>query len=155
MRVVVDTNVLISAALAIRDERSNSPNWTLVQRIVEGSLISITSARLLYELRAKLETPKFGLSVEFSSAFVELTSRNCEMVPVRGLDMGCRDRDDNALIETAYDGRVAAPITRDRDLKDDRVRYGLEKRACLVLTAEEFLRRFPEFSALVSGRLAA
>lgn len=71
--------------------------------------------------------------------FVELLADAVEKLSIRGLAMGCRDEPDDMFIETAYNGRVDALVTRDHDLQDAKTRYGLSKRKCRVLNVSELL----------------
>lgn len=148
LTIVADTNIFVSAALAIHSNRLDSPTAELFTRIANGDVIAVASQQTLYELADKLTEPRFGLPGSFILDFVTLVSEFVELVAIRGLDMGCRDERDNMFIETAFNGRVDALITRDPDLQDARTRYDLAKRECQVLNVSEVLTmlRKPESS---------
>jgi len=144
LKIVVDSNVMISAALAIHSGRTESPSARLFSLIAGGDVAAVASTQMLYELAEKLEEPRFALSSAFILDFVELYANALEIVAIRGLDMGCRDDDDDKFIETAVNGRVDALVTRDRDLTETRIRYDLAKRRCEVLAVSEVLTAFEE-----------
>ncbi len=137
--IVVDSNVFISAALSIHSKRLDSPSAAVFFKVVRGGVIAVASPQTLYELAGKLSNPKFQLPSAFVIDFVDLLASAVEMVSIRGLAMGCRDERDDMFIETAYNGRADALVTRDPDLQDAQTRYGLAKRNCRVLNVSEFL----------------
>jgi len=151
---VADTNILVSAALAIHADRSDSPSAELFRRIANGDVVAVASQQTLYELADKLTETRFCLPTSFVLGFVTLISELVELVVIRGLDMGCRDERDNMFIETAFNGRVDALITRDRDLQDAVTRYGLAKRKCQVLDVSELLAALREAEVREGGGAA-
>ena len=145
-RIVVDSNVFVSAALAIHSKKLESPSAAVFFKVVRKDVVAVASSQMLYELAGKLSLPSFGLSAAFVIDYVELLADAVEMVSIRGLDMGCRDEKDNMFIETAYNGRVDVLVTRDLDLQDAQTRYDLAKRKCKVLNVSEFLAVLPEIA---------
>ncbi len=143
-KIVVDTNVMLSAALAIRAGLLDSPTFVLFSKIVTREIIAVASPQMLYELARKLEDPKFEFPASFILEFTRLVTNAVDLVAIRGLNMGCRDKADDMFIETAYNGRVDALVTRDRDLQDAKVRYGLAKRGCEVIGVMEALAGLQE-----------
>lgn len=124
-RIVVDSNMFVSAALAIHSKKLESPSAAVFFKVVRKDVVAVASSQMLYELAGKLSLPSFGLSAAFVIDYVELLADAVEMVSIRGLDMGCRDEKDNMFIETAYNGRVDVLVTRDLDLQDAQTRYDL------------------------------
>ena len=145
-KIVVDSNVFVSAALAIYSKKLDSPSAAVFFKVVQKDVIAVASSQMLYELAGKLSLPRFGLSAAFVIDYVKLMADSVEMVSIRGLDMGCRDEKDNIFIETAYNGRVDVLVTRDRDLQDTQTRYDLAKRKCQVLNVSEFLAALRKIS---------
>ena len=139
LKIVLDTNVMISAALALKFHRHDSPSRVLFTTIFEEGMQAIASQRMLYELADRLTLPKLGLDPQFVLAFFELYVSVVDIVDIRGLDMGCRDDDDDMFIEAAVNGRVDVLVTRDRDLGAALVRYDLAKRGCKVVDVSECL----------------
>lgn len=142
LKIVVDSNVMISAALAIHSANLESPSARLFSLVAGGDLAAVACTQMLYELAEKLEEPRFALAPGFILGFVELYAHALEIVAIRGLDMGCRDDDDDKFIETAVNARADALVTRDRDLSDARIRYDLAKRRCDVLDVSDVLTAF-------------
>jgi putative PIN family toxin of toxin-antitoxin system len=96
---------------------------------------------VLYEIAEKLQTPRLGLPIDFTIDFVDIVATISEFVVTRGLDMGCRDDDDDWLVETAVNGRAYALVTRDKDLLDDaRIVRDLKKRGCALMTVDDFAK---------------
>lgn len=146
-KIVVDSNVFVSAALAISGKRLDSPSAVVFFKVVQRDVVAVASPQMLYELAGKLSEPRFELSAAFVIDFINLLADAVEMVAIRGLDMGCRDERDNMFIETAYNGRVDALVTRDRDLQDAQTRYDLAKRKCQILNVTELLAYLREEQA--------
>ena len=140
VRVVVDTNVFISAALAIKYRRFNSASFRLFDMLFTAKgAESVVSDATLYELADKLQERRFGLSAPFIIDFIKLIADASTVVPIRGLSYPCRDPKDSKFIETAVNGRVDFLVTHDRDLADPAASRELEKRGCSVITAGAFL----------------
>jgi putative PIN family toxin of toxin-antitoxin system len=140
VRIVVDTNVFISAALAIKHRRFDSPSFRIFEVLFhEKGAESVVSAPTLYELADKLRERRFDLSAPFIVDFVELVGEASTVVPIRGLAYPCRDPNDCKFIETAVNGRVDFLVTHDRDLADPVASRELAKRGCAVVTATQFL----------------
>ncbi len=94
---------------------------------------------VLYEIAEKLQTPRLKLPIDFAIDFVDVIAALSEFVPIRGLDMGCRDEDDDRLVETAINGRATVFVTRDKDILDDtHIVAELERRGCTVMDVDSF-----------------
>jgi predicted nucleic acid-binding protein len=61
------------------------------------------------------------------------------IVALAGVGYGCRDPDDNALIETAIRGGAQYLVTGDRDLIDANVAAPLNAHGVLLITARAFV----------------
>jgi putative PIN family toxin of toxin-antitoxin system len=114
-RVVVDTNVWISAAL--------SPSGTPAQvvRRVLANAIPVLSEPTFAELEHRLWLPKFDryLSMEVRHAILHDLSAAAhwaEIPPDIGLRKHCRDADDDKFIHAALAANAAWLVTGDRDL---------------------------------------
>lgn len=112
-RVVVDTNVLIGAAL-----RPQSPPRAAIEviRIKLGALLF--AKETFDELRTRLERPKFNRYVSLRSRelFLAQLDSVTEWVSITGRRLGCRDPDDDKILETALAGAADCIITGDHDL---------------------------------------
>ncbi len=128
MRVVLDTNVLVSAVLF------GGPRDLLVSAI-RGELAIVTSPVLLDELEGLLRR-KFGFggsAARATRAEFELLAQIVEPTEVPDI---CRDPDDNEVLAAATTGEAEAIVTGDEDLLALRS-FG----DVAILTPAEFGRR--------------
>lgn len=112
-RVVLDTNVLISAVL-----QPKGPPRAAVDAVRTAGGVLLFSEQTFDELRTRLERPKFDkyVSREGRALFLVQLDAVSEWVAITGAKMGCRDLDDDKLLETAIMGEADCLITGDRDL---------------------------------------
>jgi putative PIN family toxin of toxin-antitoxin system len=164
MKVVIDTGVLVSAALAV-----SAGQVSLSRELVEDALAGercelVTSEPMLREFADVLSRPRIGLDAGFAVAFVERVASAATIVAIRGLAMGCRDPRDDKVLETALNANVDFIVARDRDLFEPRARYSIEKigigirdRPIRVVGVRAFVEAMngPDFSALVAAALVA
>lgn len=125
---VLDTNVIVSAALAI-ERRAESAPRVLVEEELFGkqSFRSMTSDLLLYELSDALSRQQRVLSPRSIRRFVERIARESTIVPIYNVPMGGRDRKDDKVIETALNANADVIVSGDRDLYEPRAVYGIAK----------------------------
>jgi putative PIN family toxin of toxin-antitoxin system len=111
-RVVLDTNLLISAALVAQGKPRRVLTWARTNAPL------IASLPLLKEIRTRLERPKFRkyLSAEDAESFVLDFAAVCEKPALSGSIRVCRDPDDDMVLETAVAGRADCIVTGDQDL---------------------------------------
>jgi uncharacterized protein len=117
MRVVLDTNVLLSGLLWY-----GAPH-TLIERVREGTLILVSSPALLAELSEVIARPQFATILARSN-----TSRERSLAELRALaevltppplaEPVCRDPDDDAVLALALAARADLIVSGDRDLLD-------------------------------------
>ncbi len=112
-RVVADTNVLISAVL-----RPQGPPRAAIDAIRLENGVLLFSEGTLMELRTRILRRKFDRYVgrDVRIAWVAQLEAVSEWIPVFGERLGCRDPDDDKLLETALMGDAGCLITGDRDL---------------------------------------
>ena len=112
---LLDTNVLISAALR-RDGRSRA----VVEAVREGRGALLFSDETFDELRSRFHRPKFDryVSREGRAIYLAQLEAVSEWVSIAGAKLGCRDPDDDKLLETALMGAADCLVTGDRDLLD-------------------------------------
>ena len=134
-RVVLDTNIVVSAALP------GSRLRLLVKAWQHGRLRLLISADIFEEYLRVFTYPKFQLSLEDIrrllehevlpyAEFVKVTSR---------VEVIRDDLSDNAFLACALDGRADAIVSGDRHLLELRSFKGIP-----ILTGRQFLDRLPK-----------
>src|SRR4051794_11137268 len=96
MIVIVDTNVLISAAI-----RDRVPQQVIEYIVAHGEVIWVASREILAEYRDVLGRPKFGLSEETRRAWLELLDEAVVVVEVAAEVDFPRDRKDAKFLACA------------------------------------------------------
>jgi hypothetical protein len=112
-RVVVDTNVLISAALL-----STSTPTKLLDALKESRAILLFSTETQKELQTRIMKKKFDQYVSLAKRqrFLAQLDAVTEYIPIVNRPMGCRDKDDDKFLETAVIGKADCLVTGDNDL---------------------------------------
>jgi len=109
VRVVIDTNVLISAIF-----------WTgkpkqILNKVRRGEITFLTSEVILEELKKvlkKVDKP-FKLSEEEADRVVTAMRELAVMVSVGSQVSACQDENDNRVLECAIDGNADCIVTGD------------------------------------------
>lgn len=111
MRIVLDTNILIAAAL------KGGFSEEILELALKGDLIElICSEAILGELQNKL-TSKFKWREIAARSFANQISQTCEIVEIKEkLNIITRDPDDNKILECAVAGKVDLIVSADQDL---------------------------------------
>lgn len=112
-RIVLDTNVLISAAL-----QSTGPPRAVVDAMRASVGILLFSDETFDELRTRLYRQKFDkyISREGRSVYLAQLQAVSEWLSIVGARLGCRDPNDDKLLETALMGEAGCIVTGDQDL---------------------------------------
>ncbi len=112
LRLVVDTTVIVSAALLPR----SVPRRAFDAALARGRLL--VSEATVTELDEVLRRPKFDRYVSEAARLDLLAAvvREAEVVPVTTVVTDCRDPKDNKFLELAIDGRASHLVTGDADL---------------------------------------
>ena len=107
------TNVLISAAL-----RPDGPPRAVVDAVHEARGVLLFSDETFDELRSRFHRPKFDRYVgrQVRAEYLAQLEAVSEWVSIVGAKLGCRDPDDDKLLETALMGAADCLVTGDRDL---------------------------------------
>ena len=133
IRVVLDTNVLISGLL-FKGKLSR-----IVKLWQKGKIVPIISKETFEELRTVLEYPKFSLShAEIKSLIEHEILPYFEVVNVsKHVKGACRDPGDDKFISCAISANADGIVTGDKDLSD------LKKyRAVRIIHASDFIKMF-------------
>ena len=111
MRLVVDTNVFVSAAL----KQSSWPAHTIRWVSQYGGLLKSTATE--QELLTVLQRPRFADKLPpWFLAEVRRILDAAEPIPIVELIALCRDREDDKFLELAVNGRADLIISGDADL---------------------------------------
>ena len=111
VKCVVDTNVLISAAL------TKGAPFRIVEHLIKNNAL-IFSKETISELSSRITKPKFDkyVSAEDHEAYVNNLILSADLVIIDNLIQGCRYRDDDKFLETAVKGDAQFIISGDQDL---------------------------------------
>lgn len=139
VRAVIDTNIWVSAIL--------NPHGfpARIRKYFEhGTFQVIVSESILEEIADVLNRPrikvKYGIRDSDIHELLILIEERSEHVILLGNVNICRDKDDNAIIETAITGMAEYLVTRDDDIKFDReVVSFLAKHSISVISISKFL----------------
>lgn len=132
MRVVIDTNVLVSGLLS----PYGSPG-RIVNMMVSGELEVCYDARIITEYREVLFRPKFSFERGYVVSIIEYMEYFGVPVSAKPLSKRLRDPDDEPFLEVAIAGSAEALITGNS------AHYSLHgKRVTRILTPRQFLNRY-------------
>ncbi len=133
-RLVVDTNVLISAVLS-----SAGTPATLLDQLQIAKTALVFSEPTMAELATRLLRKKFDRYVDrdIRMRFLAEIDAVAEFIGITGAPMGCRDRSDDIFLETALTADCRLIISGDQHL------LTLDPwRDIRILSPEEALRTF-------------
>lgn len=130
MRVVVDSNVIVSAMLS-----PHAPPAQVIRLLLQGEAVPLHDARILAEYRDVLWRPKFDFDPEDIRAVLSGIDRTGETVFARPLSLTLPDPDDLPFLEVAAAANADALVTGNT--RHYRPVTGTHEVA--VLTPREFL----------------
>ena len=128
VKCVVDTNVLISAAL------SKDAPFRILEHLIKNNAL-IFSKETISELSSRIIQPKFDkyVSAEDREAYVNNLILSADLVIIDNLIQGCRDRDDDKFLETAVKSNAHFIISGDQDILTMHRFEGID-----IVTVQEF-----------------
>ena len=133
MKVIIDTNVLLSAAL-----RDRVPEQVVLFIATNDEWTWLVTPDIWQEYVEVLKRPKFGFAADTIRQWVELLdSRTVEIGNPPVLSEFARDPKDAPFLAAAIFGGAAFLITGDRDLLDARATLSIR-----VVTPAEFAEEF-------------
>jgi putative PIN family toxin of toxin-antitoxin system len=110
MRIVLDTNVLVSAILG-------GATSEILAHWKQGSFDLVVTADILDEYLAELQRPKFNLPVEVIEDIAAYLYRNAIfVVPQEPISVVEADPKDNRFLEAAIAGEANVVVSGDRHL---------------------------------------
>lgn len=139
MRIVADTNVLVSAALG---RSPQAPSVLILEAVLDGRIEIVLSPALLAEIAEVLLRPRVARYVSSSDAerfLAGLASLGRIVADVPDPPSVCRDADDDYLLALARTVGADALVTGD----DDLLALDHGSAGVLVVTPRELLHRIP------------
>ena len=130
MKVVLDINILISAAIA-----KGKPRRLLIKGINKEFDI-VASKQLLNELKEVISRPKFKLSMTEADKFVSTVKRTVKLVEINSnFKVVEEDPADDSILNVAYDSKADYIVSGDSHL------LSLKKfKEIKIVTADEMLK---------------
>ena len=129
-KVVVDTNVFVSAALL------NGKSTVLMEKWKEGKFILLFSPDIFDEYFEIIARPKFNQEEKDIRDFAELlTERGIAVEPQMRLNIVKEDPDDNRFLECAVAGEADFIVSGDSNLLNLREYKGIK-----ILKIVQFLK---------------
>ena len=108
MRIVLDTNVLISALLFGGNPRE------ILDRVIRGEIVLCLSESITSELAKVLQRPKFGFSPTIVNQIVTELSAISELVlPTEMIQEIRADETDNRVLECAFEASAEYIVSGD------------------------------------------
>ena len=130
MRIVLDTNVLISALLFGGNPR------TILDQVLRGEVVLCLSESILSELATVLQRPKFGFShVIVNQIITELSAVSEFVLPTNKIQEIEADEADNRVLECAAEASVDYIVSGDVHLLEKK-KYG----SIQIVNPQQFLR---------------
>jgi len=130
-RIVIDTNVLVSAALS----KHSTPRKVLSTVLERHSLL--VSEETLAELEEVFNRPKLNRysRIEDRINLLRALINKAIIVPINSHIIDCPDPKDNKFLELAVDGKGTYIVSGDGDLLDMNPYMGIR-----IISAAEFMR---------------
>jgi putative PIN family toxin of toxin-antitoxin system len=140
MRVVLDTNILIRA-----NPKGRGPARELLQKIISGDHVLITSDFLLQEVARVLAYPRIEERWRLHSREVEqylqvLASLSELVKPHPGISIVSKDIDDDPIVYTAVTGKADVLCTLDAHFYEDSVKSFCAQKSIAIMDDAELLR---------------
>ena len=132
IRVVLDTNVLVSAILT-----SGGPSHRVMELVLRGDLQLCVDSRIEEEYREVLARGKFSFPEREVGLLLEALLGNAQKVLAPGLPGHLPDETDRAFLEVAAAGAVEALITGNTRHYKSAASFGIR-----VMNPGQFLQRY-------------
>jgi len=134
MKVVLDTNVLVSGLLT-----PFGPSGEIIRMLSAGKLILHYDSRILLEYHEVLFRPKFKFNTNDIDTLIDFINNSGQIVPSSPLKKPLPDLDDEPFLEVAIAENVKCLITGNTAHYTDSSRQGIT-----ILSPSEFLEFYRE-----------
>lgn len=128
VRVVLDTNILISGLLYLGKPKK------LLDFALKGRMDIVSSIGMVDEFKRVISREKFKLSVPEQEVLTTFIIRLSHMTSVKSGFKVVKDKDDDLVVNTAFDGKAAYIVSGDHHLLELK-EFGRIK----IVTASEML----------------
>ncbi len=129
MRIVLDTNVLVSALL-----KTHSQAARILRLILQGEMELVANNRILSEYEEVLARPKFNLPAREVKTVMEILRLRCLLAPEASINLDLPDKDDAPFVEAALSGRADCLVTGNKKHYPAKCCRGIK-----ILSPREFL----------------
>lgn len=133
MRVVIDTNVIVSGIL-----NPHGPPGRILDTLLSEAITALYDDRILSEYHEVLLRPAFGFSRSDVESLLDFVESSGEHISAEPLSLILPDPNDLPFLEVAASGGAEALITSNAmHFKPRRGQH-----SALVITPADFLRRY-------------
>jgi len=109
MKIVLDTNVLVSGLLA-----PFGSSGEILRMVFSGELTLCLDARILAEYKDVLHRPKFNFNRDYISVLLDFIKQYGHFTSSAPLQMRLPDPDDEPFLEVAIAGQVVSLVSGNR-----------------------------------------
>ena len=106
MRIVLDTNVVVSAML-----NPNGPPAAILRGVLDGQLRLLVDNRIVFEYSDVLNRPKFRLEPHDVQTFLDFVEHEAEYVTAPPVEAPFDDPDDRPFYDVALSGAANHLVT--------------------------------------------
>jgi len=131
LRIVIDTNVLVSAMLT-----PDGNAWRVVLAVTSGMCKLLLDERIMFECRSVLKRSKFGLNEADVDLLCDFLERVGEIIVPMPISSQLPDANDLSFIEVAVSGKADVIVTGNSKHYPSGIRRKFD---LTVLTPTEFL----------------
>lgn len=131
LKIVLDTNVLVSAAMHPRKSRM------LLELGLAERFVIVTSDLLLEEFAGVTSRPKFAEGAQVAKEFASAINSSCKKINMKSSLRVIRDDpNDDIMVNTAIDGKADYIVTGDSHLMELRKFKWIR-----IVTVDEMLKK--------------
>ena len=132
MRIVLDTNILVSGLLSPFGNCGE-----IIRMATSGAVVLCVDARVLMEYEEVLHRAKFGFAPDKADMVLECIRTTGEIHAAMPLPKSLPDADDNPFLEVAHGAKVDCLVTGNLKHFPAGCRFGVQ-----VLSPNEFIAAF-------------